>query len=210
VILLGLRVENRTLVDLGGFLTDLIGFIAGQFPHAVFVLDGHNSRGEAEDGRVIESHGESRAARQPVDIEHELVANLQEHFRAVPVTIADTIGRSLAVSLAWADQCDCFVSIWGASLAKYRWVCNLTGLVITSHHNLSQRGDVHIYDSADCMETPTQLRFIERELVTDRPEAALLIDVSPGDASFFNFEVDQAGLFPRIKAMIEQSLVARA
>ncbi len=205
VILLGLRVENRTLVDLTSFLRNLVGFIMTQFPGAIVVLDGHNARGDAA-GKFIESHAESYARSRPIDIERALAADLRRHFDGRPITIADTIGRPVAISLAWADRCGCFVSIWGASLAKYRWVCNKTGLVISSRDNLLHRGDLHIYDAPRTMETPSRLRFIEADAVTDRPDVPLLVDVAPGNASFFNFQLDEARLFPQVREMIEQSL----
>ncbi len=205
VILLGLRVENRTLVDLTGFFRNLVGFIMTQFPGAIVVLDGHNARGGSA-GHFIESHAESYARSRPIDIEHALVADLRRHCGDGPITIADTIGRSVDVSLAWADRCSCFVSIWGASLAKYRWVCNKTGLVISSRDNLLHRGDLHIYDAPRTMESPTRLRFIDPDTVTDRPDVPLLVDVVPGNASFFNFQVNEARLFPQVREMIEQSL----
>jgi hypothetical protein len=209
-ILLGLRVENRTLVDLGAFYENLVGSIVQRFPNAVIVLDGHNARGDAGGGKVIESHGEPAAARKPVEIERDLAAMLRERFGSSPVTIVDTIGQPIDTSLAWADSCDCFVSIWGASLAKYRWVCNKTGFIITSRDNLLRRGDLHIYDAERFMEAPTPVRFIDAELAQDDPAAPLLVNVAPGNASFFNFRVDEARLFPQIGDMIEQSMTARA
>ena len=205
VILLGLRVENRTLTDLAGFLERLAGSIAHHFEDAVLVLDGHNARNDTEDGRVIASHGESRAMRSPVEVERELARRLRARFEGRRLHVADTIGRPIGTSLAWAARCDCFVSIWGASLAKYRWVCNKRGLVLTSRHNLAHRGDLHIYDAPHYMEAPTPLAFVEADLVVDRPEAPLLVDVAPGQASFRNFDVDEARLFPAIARMIQAS-----
>ena len=210
VVLLGLRVENRTLVDLAACFGNLIGFIVERHPGAVIVLDGHNARGAAEGGKVIESHGESFAGRRPVEIERELVGQLRRRFAADPVGIVDTIGQPIEASLSWAEQCDCFVSIWGASLAKYRWVCNKTGLVVTSRSNLMQRADLHIYDGPRFMETPTRLRFIEPDLVEDQPESPLLVNVAPGQTSFFNFRLDEARLFPQVDEMIRQSLGSSA
>ena len=34
---------------------------------------------------------------------------------------------------------------WGAGLAKYRWVCNKPGLLLTGEWNLRHREDLHIY-----------------------------------------------------------------
>ncbi len=209
VILLGLRVENRTLVELASCFGNLVGFIVERHSGSVIVLDGHNARGDAEGGKVIESHGESFAGRRPVEVERELVDQLRRRFAASPVRLVDTVGQPIEVSLSWADQCDCFVSIWGASLAKYRWACNRTGFVVTSRSNLMRRADLHIYDSQHFMEVPTPLRFIEPDLVEDQPEAPLLVNVAPGQASFFNFRLDEQRLFPQVGEMIEQSLAMR-
>ena len=206
VVLLGLRVENRTLVDLAACFGNLVGFIVARHPGSVIVLDGHNARGAGEGGKVIESHGEALTGRRPVEVERELVEQLRRRFVGQPVTIADTVGQPIEVSLSWADQCDCFVSIWGASLAKYRWVCNKTGLVVSSRSNLMHRADLHIYDAPRFMEAPTRLRFVEPDLVEDQPEAPLLVNVAPGHTSFFNFRLDEERLFPLLGEMIEQSL----
>ncbi len=205
VLLLGLRVENRTCVDPAGLLERLIGFIAGRFEDALFVLDGHNARGDDEADGIIHSHGEGRGT-PPVEVERELAERARARLGAHGARVIDTTGQPLAVSLAWAERCDGFVSVWGASLAKYRWVCNKPGLVMTSRHDLAHRDDLHIYDDPACMDTPAPLAFIDPELVRDRPEVRLLVDPSPGQAWFRNFEVDETRLFPAIARMIEDSL----
>jgi len=200
VVLVGLRVENRTLVDLAGFLHRLVAHIAARAPRAVIVFDGHNARGDG--GQVIESHGEQRAARSPAAVEQELVSDLRAAFAGQPVMLIDTIGRPLEASLAWAERACCFISIWGASLAKYRWVCNKPGLVISSRVNLLHRIDLHIYDDPRNMEAPTELRFINAGLVTDRPEAPLLVNVAPGNATFFNFDLDEPAVLTEATGLI--------
>ncbi len=62
--------------------------------------------------------------------------------------------------------------MWGAGLAKYRWICNKPGFVITSHWNLTQRPDLNIYDHPGLMENPSPMYWLEPEMVTDCPEAA--------------------------------------
>ncbi len=210
VILFGLRVENRTIVDLGGFLTQFLAMIAGRHPGAVVVFDGHNAPSEEADGRVIGSHGERFAGRSPADVEHELVASLRAAFADLPITIADTIGRPISASLAWASAADCFVSIWGASLAKYRWVCNVPGYVLTGHTNLLHRGDLHIYDDPKYMQDPSPLIFANPELVTDIPDAVQLVPVAPGAWALFNFQLDTPRIITDIDGFIDRSLAAGA
>ncbi len=209
VILVGLRVENRTVVDLEGFLGRLVRFLADRFPGLVIVLDGHNSAGEEEDG-VIGSHGERFASRRPVEVEHEIVAHLRALSADLPVTIADTIGAPISASLVWAQASDCFVSIWGASLAKYRWVCNKPGYVISGHANLTSRGDLHIYDNPSYMQDPSPLIFPEPDLVTDVPDAPQLVPVQPGNWGLYNFSIDEARMLPEIGAFIDRTVAARA
>lgn len=210
VILFGLRVENRTIIDLGDFLAHFVAFVADRYPGAVIVFDGHNASSEEADGRVIGSHGEGFAGRSPVSVEHELVAGLRTAFAERPVTIIDTIGAPISASIAWATASDCFVSIWGASLAKYRWVCNAPGYVLTGQANLLRRGDLHIYDDPAYMQDPSPLIFPDPELITDDPDAVQLVPVAPGAWALFNFHVDRARLLPEIGAFIERSMQVRA
>lgn len=192
VILIGLRVENRTVVDLLEFCEELLERVANAFPGAILVLDGHNS---SDDGRVIISHGEQRALQPPLEVERQIAKHLQRLQVGRDVTVISTLGAPIRASLAWCDASDCFFSIWGASLSKYRWACNKPGLVVTNHWNRTQRDDLHIYDSPDFMETPSELAFVDADLVYDRPGAPLLVDVGPGQPSFFNFEVNQERFF---------------
>lgn len=210
VILFGLRVENRTIVDLDDFLRHFVAFVADRYPGALIVFDGHNAAGEQADDKVIGSHGEGFAGRSPVSVEHELVSGLRTAFSERPVTILDTIGAPISASIAWATASDCFVSIWGASLAKYRWVCNAPGYVLTSRANLLQRGDLHIYDDPAYMQDPSPLVFPDPDLITDEPEAAQLVPVAPGDWALFNFRVDQARLLPEIGMFIDRAMEVRA
>ena len=73
VIVLGLRVENRTIAELLEFCEDLLEFIATTFSGTILVIDGHNS---IDDGQLIPSHGEHIAARTPVGLERQIVKHL--------------------------------------------------------------------------------------------------------------------------------------
>ena len=121
------------------------------------------------------------------------------------IKISDSIGAPISASVAWSMAADCFVSIWGASLAKYRWVCNTPGFVISSRYNLLHRIDLHIYDAPQYMEAPTPLLFADPEAIIDDPDAPQLINVAPGQASFFNFRVDESVVFPSVIELLEQS-----
>lgn len=206
VILIGLRVENRTLVDLPGFLHRLVGALVARHPGLVVVFDGHNSRGEEENGQMIESHGEGLFSQQPIDTERRLLSDLRASFADADITIVDTLGAPISASLAWCEAADCFISIWGASLAKYRWVCNKPGFVITSRNNLLHRNDLHIYDAPNYMEDPSVLEFADPDAITDQPDAPQLINVGAGQSSFYNFTIDEDRVLPHIMAMVERNI----
>lgn len=206
VVLLGLRVENRTMVDLLEFCEELLERVAEAFPGAILVLDGHNS---VHDGQVIMSFGEACARRSPSEVERQIAGHLRRLQVGRDITVVDTLGAPIRTSLAWCRQADCFFSVWGASLSKYRWACNKPGLVVTSRWNLVNRTDIHIYDSPDFMETPSELRFVDPALVEDDPKAALLVDVGPGQPLYFNFAVEHGKLIWQILRLIDASLARR-
>ncbi len=200
VILIGLRVENRTVVDLLDFCEELLERVADAFPGAILVLDGHNS---GEDGRVIVSHGELGARRPPLEIERQIAAHLRRLQVGRDVMVVDTLGAPIRASLAWCGQADCFFSIWGASLSKYRWACNKPGLVVTSRWNMMHRTDLHIYDAPEFMETPSELAFVASDVITDAPDMPLLVDVGPGQPSFFNFNFDTIWVLNQLSALLQ-------
>ena len=210
VIVLGLRVENRTLVDITGFFRDVIRLVAQSWPGATLVIDGHNAREAAGTGAVIESHGESMALHAPLLVEREIGSRLRALSDGLDVTIVDTLGASMASSLSWALLCDCFLSVWGASLAKFRWVCNKPGLVVSSQANLLHRDDLHIYDLPRTMEAPTPLLFADPACVVDDPDAPRLVPVSAGNPFFANFRVDHARVLAQFRGLLEQVMTDRA
>ena len=210
VILLGLRVENRTLTDLAGFCIRLAGFIADTWPGAVLVLDGHNAREIASGvhGKRIMSHGEVFASTEPLLIEQAVAAQVREAVLGRPIHIIDTLGQPIGESLAWSMLSDCFISIWGASLAKFRWVCNKPGLAISSRANLLHRDDLHIYDLPRYMEDPTQLLMADPAAVTDEPAAPRLVPVALDNPFFANFRVDEDRLFDQFRAFVFEVMTA--
>ncbi len=195
VILIGLRVENRTIVDLLDFCEELLERVASAFPGAILVLDGHNS---GSDGHVIVSHGELAARRPALEVERQIATHLRRLQVGRDVMVVDTLGAPIWASLAWCGQADYFFSIWGASLSKYRWACNKPGLVVTSRWNRTHRADLHIYDSPEFMEGPSKLVFAAPEIATDAPGEPQLVNIGPGQSSFFNFRVDVCNLISQI------------
>ncbi|APH59849.1 Hypothetical protein GbCGDNIH7_8351 [Granulibacter bethesdensis] len=201
IIILGLRVENRTLVDQSGFFLRLVSKVASHFGGGIFVLDGHNAHsGNAE---IIESYGERpHDGIKPVDVEKRLIQYIRDHIVDQSIEIYSTIAEPVASSLAWGYAAHCFVSCWGANLAKYRLACNLPGYILTSRWNLTCREDLHIYDDPAFMELPTPVKFVNPEWVYDDPDAPQLIEFK-GQESYSNFNLDEETVFADIIAHVE-------
>ena len=192
VVMFGIRVENRTMVNLEQFCVALVDQIGRTFRNAVLVVDGHNSRIGQQDS-FIWSHGEHGAKRRPIEIERDMVAAMQERAQGTGVEIISTIGFPITESLACGREATQLVAVWGAGLAKYRWVCNIPGLIITNGWNLANLGDLHLYDSPHTMEEPSPVRFIAPDAVEDLPEAELVVPLGPDFIpSICNFRIDIA------------------
>ncbi len=204
IIVLGLRTENRTLVDLVGFYERLTDFLAESVDKAVLVLDGHNVR-QGNTSKMMWSHGEKENNHAPIEMELAIVAAMQRRIQSDKIKIFSTIGRPLADSLIWASFCHVFVAPWGAGLAKYRWICNKPGFILTSRWNLHHRTDLHIYDALKFMEEPTPVEFINPDHVIDHPDASLLIPLgNEHDPWVTNFSVDEPATFRAILAVVQR------
>ncbi|MGI4802365.1 MAG: hypothetical protein ACRYG8_51695, partial [Janthinobacterium lividum] len=195
VVVLGLRVGNRTLEDQAGFFARVVTNIAAACSgaHPVIVLDGHNSAGE---GRTYRSVADDRpGALSFVDTERAIAASLAEHCAVLGIRLVDLIGQPVARSLIWCRRAQFFVAPWGAALAKYRWICNTPGLVMTGHWNMTHRGDLDIYNTPHIVDAPSELLFVPAEHVED-------IEL-PGEApDRANFRVDEATMFALVRRFL--------
>lgn len=207
VILFGLRTENRTLDQLAEFCRFLVTHLATTIGRAVLVVDGHNAR---QDGNgMIWSHGELQAPVSPVEVERELLGVMHEAARGTAVRIVDTLGQPVAESVAWCRAASFFVSFWGAGLAKYRWLCNTPGVVMTNRWNLANLNDLSIYSDPRYMDDPTEMLFVAAEAVRDLPDSPLLIRHEAAFVpSLCNFSVDLAAVGAAIDEMVRTRLVA--
>ncbi|WP_428392267.1 hypothetical protein [Lichenicoccus sp.] len=188
IVLLGLRTENRTLADLDGFCRRVVTRLVALRTRIVLVVDGHN---EGATGRPISSNQEHLAEHSPLEQEQRLVASIRDEAAGTLVEIVSLIGEPLRESLAWCRSAAFFVTFWGAGLAKYRWVCNTRGLVVTNAWNLDNLGDLQLYSNAETMESPSEMVFMPKAAITDLPDNPLLIRVFDRfEPSICNFTMD--------------------
>ncbi len=199
-ILIGLRVENRTATDLGALCALVIEEAVRLHPGCTIVFDGHNACGGTRGGQTISSYREDAASQSPLAVERGVVDAMRQRFAGQPVTLLDTLGEPLATSLAWSQACDGFVAVWGAGLAKYRWVANKPGLIVTNRWNLENKGDLHIYDAGAYMADPTPLVFVPAAVMQDRPDAAMLVPFD--QATYSNFDFDPDAMRGHVRAFL--------
>ena len=186
-------------------LEQAITHLARKFLKLAIIVDGHNSRLNNDITTSFESFGQGNFP-SPVLAELELAMRLKRRFEYSPIRIISTIGNSIQDSIAWCDSSVCFIAIWGAGLAKYRWTCNKIGLIISSQINLTLRSDLHIYDSPECQEDPAPILYIDPTSVADCPESPVLFSPDgPGSPSYANFHVDCAALVPQIDKLLDMA-----
>jgi hypothetical protein len=200
--LLGLRVENRTLIDLTTFCSRLLAALYKMTGEVAVVIDGHNTVKHG-DSRTYPSDHQQSAARPPVEVEQEIVEVLRKECIGRPIHIISTIAQPLGVSVFWCQRSNFFVTMWGAGLAKYRWICNKPGLVVTSRWNLIHRSDLRIYDAPESLEGGSAMEFLPTEHVSDDPAAPLLLpETQFPPQSISNFEVNEYAVFERVRELL--------
>ncbi len=200
VIIFGLRVEDRTFTDLEEFCAAFVGFIADRHPGATIVFDGHN-RGPT--GAVIRGMAYALAQQAPEEVEFQIVRNLSERFALAPVSIVGTTGQSIATSLAWCRHADAAFAIWGAGLAKYRWLANLPTMMISTRDNLLHRPDLPIYHDPRFVEAPAPALLVDPDWITDTgQEGALASGHIQGHRGCFS--ADPEVVLPAFDAFLRQ------
>lgn len=186
VILLGLRVGSRTIVDQAGFWVRLIADLTELFGDTspVLVLDGRNTAQDPPAGAPL------------LEAEQAVVSVVAERCLELGIRLVDLTGESVARSLIWCRRAQMFVAPWGAALAKYRWICNTPGLVMTSHWNLIERGGLDIYHDPAVVEDASELVFVPPGHVED-----VLAPGEPPDQA--SFVVDEAAAFALARQLAE-------
>ncbi len=200
VILFGLRVGNRTLDDFAEFAADLLRHLGRTVPGCTVVLDGLNDQ-----------HDRGAAVRDDVEPgsdlaqEFALASAIAAAGGEAGVPVVDLVNRSALCSVVWCARADCFVAPLGAALAKYRWICNTPGLVLSSRWNLEHRADLHIYDAPAALEGSSEMLFNRVDEVRDcTPDR----DAGGVDGRG-NFVVSRPAIFDRLVDLVLRHAGAR-
>jgi hypothetical protein len=204
VVLLGLRVENRTVEDLPEFCAYIIDFLTSRCGQVAVVIDGHNSaRGDTPD-LAFASEFQQHAREAPIVAERRVVQALRKRYRNSPVILIDNIGGSMAQSIYWCHGAHFFITMYGTGLAKYRWGCNQTGLIVTSKWTLRNQSHLHIYEQ-EYLEDPSPLMFLPERFVEDLPDSPQLIAEPGNPPARWNFRVRVEGLCAAIGELLDRT-----
>ena len=169
-VCLGLRCGNRTVQDQTKFLIFSIEHLVDRLGRVMVILDGMNARINSDPSTLYGAFGPANDEDNLI-IELKTVLEVRRRFRGDPqVEIISTVGRPVSASLFWINECRFFVAPWGAALAKYRWICNKPGFVMTNRPILANpTGDITIYHDSQYMESPSKMVFIALDKVSDAP-----------------------------------------
>lgn len=163
-VVFGLRMENRTWTNQKEGLVEVAKYLSARTSKLTIVVDGHDV--VSNTGEVLPSHLEKQD-HNIVSMEKELVRYLSRALREPNVEIVDAVAMSLDETIAWLVSSDFFIAPWGAGLAKYKWVCNLPGVVFTSRWNMEHNQDLDIYDSPKYRENAKHSVYVESSAITD-------------------------------------------
>ncbi len=200
VILVGLRVGNRTIEDMEGFAGRLIRMLIEELGAVTIVIDGHNGIGDAS-GATYASFGDTLTGGSTfMQRETEIASALARDFANSPATIIDNVARPIQESVIWCSEADLFVAPWGAALAKYRWLCNTPGLTTIGRWNLQHRNDVSIYHHPAAMEAPTPLLLNDAEAAEDVAGA----DATESEHSRSNYRLDEPLVFAQVRQLVRE------
>ncbi len=196
-VVLGLRVENRTIVDYPLFCQEVIEMLAETLGRVAVIIDGQNC---SDTGLRYRVTFQEAAKGSPDQAEAEIIAHLNRHFAGNPnVAIISSVGLPVGASVAICAEAECFVTPWGAALAKYRWACNLPGLSICGP-SCERFQPIHIYDDPVFMESPTAAYFMGPGEVEDAPDDPVLMPGGMPDR--VNVRVNKEALRRRIAGML--------
>lgn len=207
-VVFGLRLENRTWLNQKQGLLAIAQYLADKAEKISLVIDGHDVISSTN--KVHASHHES-SLNQIVELEKEIVEHLTSSLASRNIEIIDAVAMSLECSVKWINSADFFIAPWGAGLAKYKWISNLPGIIMTSRWNLANKPDLKIYESPSVREGATPCIYVAPEYIEDRDCSTnhVIVKDMPEHPSRADFIVDIEGIKIAIDELLTQIGKAR-
>lgn len=214
IVTFGLRMFDRTMVDQEGFYFAVIQALLAHCRRLTVVIDGLNIKPGRPRGTVFKSFATGQLSKPAIELEHDIAEGLRRRCAGLPVRIVDCVGASVRYSLFWIDRSQMFVAPWGGGLAKYRWVCNKPGYVLSNSLNLRLPHHIPIYHLPEFMEDPAPIEIAAPDAVTDQrgPDQQIGPDgLDPGmrrgaHVSSANFEPDMPRVLARIVELFTSTI----
>lgn len=166
-ILIGFRFENRTWLNQVEGIVFIINYLCDKYENKKFkfIIDGHNKN---RSGEKILSYLES-SKDNIENTEIEAFEYIRKNCNSSNSTVSHCLGYALSDNIRMIYNSDFFIAPWGAGLVKYKWICNLPGIVFTSRYNLEKRHDLDIYDNDKYREKIVKSTYLDVKSIQDEP-----------------------------------------
>jgi len=213
-LILGIRLQNRTMPDLLGFYVRLVERLQKATGDGLFtvILDGMNVSRMGRAARL----SDSLDTQALLEKEYAFVEALEAALAGRAIHVVSCVGTDLVTNIALLRGGDFFVAPNGAGLVKLRWVHRLPGFVLTSAQSL------RFGDLVDCYgkhveveeEAPAPLGYTASDEVEDlHPEGETFDERGRagsgwrGGMNIVNFRLrEEAAVITRIEAMFLEAL----
>jgi hypothetical protein len=178
VITFGIRLTNRTPMNLISLYSKLARAIYDRIGSFTIVLDGINGTASGAAATYLynvdkASNAERvglRDGSQELQTEIEWTDSFKTELADLDVDVIDCIGMPILENLYWIQRSAFFVAPFGGGLAKTRWAADIPGFVLCSRTNLEKCSLLHAYDDISQMDEPfTALYFNAPDDVMDLP-----------------------------------------
>lgn len=186
-VVFGLRLENRTWTNQIDGLVSVARYLENKARQLTIIVDGHDLIGST--GAVLASACE-KEEDNIVTLEKEIVSHLKLELSDSNIRIVDAVAISLECSLDWIASSDFFVAPWGAGLAKYKWICNLPGVVFSNQWTLARPHVIGLYDDPQKREGATPTTVVDKSYIIDSDDCDSVLITNPQQHQRANFYVD--------------------
>ncbi|WP_156955778.1 hypothetical protein [Solidesulfovibrio alcoholivorans] len=138
LILLTLRLGNRSWISQCSGFIDLIINLQKHYPRIHFIIDGMTDSTNNAYGWT--HHWMS------MDNELEMAAKILEN--TPPGIVHNGVGCKMHESITWCHFCDAFIAPMGSGMTKYKWVANKPGVAYANTATLSIPGkhELNVWD----------------------------------------------------------------
>ena len=163
VVVLGVRLQNRTASDLLETYVHIVRHLAESGP-LIVILDGLTT---SPRGGVFKTYSVPGNDYEFMNRERAFEAQFRALTDGLPITVIGCIGKPIRECLFWLGFADIFVAPHGTGAAKYRWIHNMPGLLLTSSQNVRFGHALRIYEAEGNVENPAELLYTLPEEVED-------------------------------------------